>query len=99
MGVAVSSTEYVHVNVSAWIPGGAISLASPPKFAFLPVASSGNPVSGDWLTGEWQGGWARIMVGPNGGAVTLGPGKYSVWISFAAGSESPVRRTGLLEFI
>ncbi|MFK4868997.1 hypothetical protein ACI3K4_27665 [Streptomyces sp. CSMPJR101] len=94
MEIAGSSTEYVHVNVVASIGGTPVTLASPPKLAFLPVSSTSNPETEDWLSGEWSGSWARILIGPNGGGVTLDPGKYSVWISFAAGSETPVYRAG-----
>lgn len=96
MEIAGSSTEYLHVNVVASIGGTPVTLAAPPKLAFLPVSSASNPVTEDWLTGEWNGSWARLLLGPNGGAVTLDPGKYSVWISFAAGLETPVYRAGEL---
>lgn len=95
MEIAASSTEYLHVNVVASIGGTAVTLASPPKLAFLPASSAENPVTEDWLTGEWSGSWARLLLGP-GGAVTLDPGKYSVWITFAAGLETPVYRAGEL---
>jgi hypothetical protein len=92
--IAASSTEYVHVNVQAAIGGAAITLAAPPKLAILPVGSATNPAAEDWITGEWSESWARILVGPNGGAVTLSPGRYTVWVSFAAGTETPVYRAG-----
>jgi hypothetical protein len=94
--LAASSTEYVHVNVVASIGGTPVTLAAPPKLAFLPVSSASNPVTEDWLAGEWSGSWARLLLGPNGGTLTLEPGKYSVWITFAAGLETPVYRAGVL---
>jgi hypothetical protein len=93
--IAATSTEFVHVNVGAWIGGAAITLADLPKFAFL--LTTANPLAGDWLTGEWSGNWARVLVGPNGGAATLVEGRYNVWLSFTAGIESPVRLTGQLD--
>lgn len=92
--IAATSTEYVHVNVVATIGGTAVTVASPPKLALLLTAT--NPEPADWLTAEWQGSWARLLIGPNGGAVTLEPGKYTLWISFAAGLETPVYRAGSL---
>ena len=96
MDLAVTSTEYVHVDVEATIGGTAITVASPPKLAFLPTSSTENPAAEDWITGEWSGSRARILVGPNGGTVTLDPGAYRLWISFAAGLETPVRRAGIV---
>jgi hypothetical protein len=86
----------VHIDVKAWIGGTAITIAAAPTFAFLAASSDANPVTEDWLTGEWLTGWARVLVGPNGGTVSLEAGTYSVWISFAAGLETPVYRAGEL---
>ncbi|GHH57851.1 hypothetical protein [Streptomyces candidus] len=93
--LAATSTEFVHVNVGSWINGTAITLADPPEFAFL--LTTNNPLAEDWLTGEWSGNWARILVGPAGGAVTLAEGRYHVWLTFTAGLEAPVRLTGQLD--
>jgi hypothetical protein len=92
--IAATSTEYVHVSVQAAIGGTAVTLAAPPELAILPVGSTANPTPEDWITGEWSGSWARILVGPNGGVVTLSPGRYTVWVTFAAGAETPVYRAG-----
>lgn len=93
--LAAASTEFVHVNVGAWISGVAITLAEAPKFAFL--LTTANPQAGDWLAGEWSQTWARILIGPNGGAATLVEGRYHVWLTFTAGLEAPVRLTGQLD--
>lgn len=93
--LAATSTEYVHINVGSWINGASLALADPPKFAFL--LTTANPVLGDWLTGEWSQNWARILVGPSGGAVALVEGRYQVWLKFTAGLEAPVRNTGPLD--
>lgn len=90
--IAAASTEFLHVNVTATIPGP--TPVAPPQFAF--VSGPGNPEPESWLPGEWQGPWARLLLGPNGGAVTLDPGRYAVWVSFAVGAETPVRRAGTL---
>jgi hypothetical protein len=94
MDIAATSTEYVHVGVSATVQGTDVTLASPPKLAFLPASSTDNPQTEEWLTGEWHDHTARLLVGPNGGAVTFDPGRYKVWLSFTAGLETPVYRTG-----
>lgn len=96
MDLAATSTEYVHVDVTVTVDGTPITLANPPELAFLASSDTNNPSAEDWLTGEWSGSRARILVGPNGGTVTLDPGTYRMWISFAAGLETPVRRAGLV---
>jgi hypothetical protein len=94
--IAATSTEYVRVTAQATIGGTVITAAAPPKFAFLPASSTDNPVSGDWKTGEWNAPHARILIGPTGGTLTLAPGEYSVWLTWAAGAEVPVYRAGTL---
>lgn len=94
MEIAVTSTEFVHANVQITLDGAPIAAALPPSLAFLPASSTDNPQPADWLTGEWNGTQARILVGPNGGALVLDPGKYKLWIKFAAGLETPVYRAG-----
>ena len=96
MEIAATSTEYVRVTAVSKAAGSTINPAAPPKFAFLPASSTDNPVTEDWLTGEWAAPHARILVGPSGGAVTLAPGDYRVWLTWAAGLEAPVYRTGTL---
>lgn len=93
--LAAISTEFVKVTVIAKSGGTQVSLPTPPSFAFLLTDTS--PEIGDWLTGEWIAPHGRILVGPNGGVVTLVEGEYAVWIKFAGGSETPVYRTGKLK--
>lgn len=92
MEIAASSTEFIHVTAVAKVSGVTITASSPPKFAFLTTTAS--PAPGDWLTGEWAAPRARILVGPAGGAIALATGQYSVWLTFTAGTEAPVYRTG-----
>lgn len=91
MDIAATSTEYVHVPVTATDGGDPVTLADPPKIALL--AGSANPGTADWHTGEWDDGNARLLVGPDGGAVELQPGSYWLWVSWTAGDETPVYRT------
>lgn len=94
--IAASSTEYVRVTAVSAAGGSTISPAAPPQFAFQPTSAAGNPAAEDWWTGEWASPHARILVGPNGGTLTLEPGEYRVWLTWAAGSETPVYRAGTL---
>lgn len=91
MDIAAASTEYVHVPVTA-TGGGTINTTVPPRFAFLPGGS--DPATTDWYTGQWADGAARILVGPNGGTLSLPTGHYWLWVTWAAGLESPVYRAG-----
>ncbi|WP_032917990.1 hypothetical protein [Streptomyces rimosus] len=94
---AETSTEYVHVGVTMKIAGAPITASAPPKMAFL--AGGGNPATSDWYTGEWAGSTARLLVGPVGGALTLTPGTYWVWLTWTAGAETPVWRSGQIKVI
>lgn len=94
MRIAATSTEYVRVTAVSQAAGSTINPDAAPKFAFLPISTDTNPDTGDWVTGEWSTPWARILIGPNGGTTTLDTGEYSVWLSWAAGTETPVYRTG-----
>ncbi|MGW6531458.1 hypothetical protein [Streptomyces venezuelae] len=96
MEIAATSTEYVHVTVTVILAGSTLALANPPQLAILPASGTDNPEPGDWHTGEWHGDVARLLIGPNGGALALDPGRYSVWITFAAGLETPVIKTGFI---
>ncbi|MGR4880607.1 hypothetical protein ACIPUC_14400 [Streptomyces sp. LARHCF249] len=50
MGIAASSLDYVNVAI-ATTP--ASLSGTPPQCAFLPDTNLANPISGDWLAGEW----------------------------------------------
>ena len=96
MEIAATSTEFVKVTATSTAGGSGLNPAAPPKFAFLPTSTTGNPVTEDWLTGEWHLPHARILIGPSGGVVTLTPGDYRVWLTWAAGLEAPVYRAGTI---
>lgn len=96
MVIPASSTEYVHVTVT---PAAGVDITgTPPKLAILPVANRDNPATGDWKTGSWASGpEAVLLVGPDGGALTLARGDYRVYVSFdPPGSENIVRLSGYL---
>ncbi|MEV6547985.1 hypothetical protein AB0M57_04655 [Streptomyces sp. NPDC051597] len=67
--------------------------------AFLHGDSRTNPVAEDWHPAEWHSGSARILVGPDGGELTLTPGTYWVWTTWEVGAENPVYRSGRLRVI
>jgi hypothetical protein len=94
--IPATSTEYVHVPVT--VPAGVDITGTPPKLAILPVSSRSNPAPGDWKTGDWANGTeARLLIGPDGGALTLTVGDYQVYVSFdPPGSENIVRLAGYL---
>lgn len=91
--IPASSTEYLHVPVTA--PTGVDLPASPVKIAV--VAHGDNPTSTEWQTAEWVDGEARLLIGPDGGAISLTRGTYRVWITIdPPGAENLVRLTGSL---
>ncbi|WP_416976702.1 hypothetical protein [Streptomyces sp. T028] len=96
MVIPASSTEYLHIPVTA--PTGVDLSSTTPKIAILPMQNRANPTVGDWKTGEWASATeARLLVGPDGGALTLTAGDYRVWVSVdPPGSENIVRLAGYL---
>lgn len=92
--IAESSREFIRVAASAdaAINGAPIDLTTPPKIAFL--TGSDNPDDADWHDAAWDDGYARLMLGPDDVALTVGT--HWVWITFAAGAEQPVERAGRL---
>lgn len=97
MVIPSSSLEYVNVTVTA-SPAGVVLTGTAPRFAFLPDTNRGNPITADWLTGEWDGtATARILIGPTGGAVTLSRGDWHVWVRIdPPNDELVVKRSGTL---
>jgi hypothetical protein len=89
--IPASSTEYLHIPVTA--PAGVDLTGAPVKIAV--VAHADNPAVSEWQTAEWVDADARILIGPDGGALELDPGNYRVWIAVdPAGAENVVRRAG-----
>jgi hypothetical protein len=94
--LAASSTEFLHIAVTG--PDGVTVTDTAPEVAV--IAGAGNPATSDWVAGEWTDGTtARLLVGPDGGAVTLTPGDYKVWLKVVGGAETVVRRSGILSII
>ncbi|KIZ16844.1 hypothetical protein [Streptomyces natalensis] len=96
MVIPASSTEYLHITVTA--PAGVDLTATTPRIAILSMSNRNNPSTVDWHIGDWASPTeARLLIGPDGGALTLTPGDYHVWVSVdPAGSENIVRLSGYL---
>lgn len=93
MVIPASSTEYLKIPVTA-APG--VDLAGTP-IRIAVVAHANNPINAEWQTAEWVDSEARILIGPDSGALTLTHGNYRVWISVdPAGAENIVRQAGVL---
>ena len=96
MELPATTTEYVRVPVTP--PAGVDITGTPPKLAILPTSNRDNPTVDDWKIAAWASGpEARLLVGPDGGALTLTRGNYRVWVTFdPPGSENIVRMSGYL---
>jgi hypothetical protein len=94
--IPASSTEYIHIPVTT--ADGTDLSGSPPRIALLPASTTGNPTDADWHDAAWETATtARLLIGPDGGDITLAPGDYSVWITFdPPGPEDIVRLAGWL---
>lgn len=97
MELAATTTQLIHVPVTP--PTGVdISAIPPPRLAILPVFNRNNPADSDWLTGTWgDGPEALLMVGPDGGEITLTVGDYRLYVAFdPPGPENIVDMCGYL---
>jgi hypothetical protein len=63
----------------------------PVRIAILPPGE--RPTTGDWHTAAWATvngiPHAQLLIGPDGGAITLGPGTWTPWIDITATPEHP----------
>lgn len=92
MVIPASSTEYLHVPVTA--PAGVDLTGVPVRIAI--VAHRATPTDSEWRTATWDGATAKLLIGP-GTDTTLAAGDYKVWINVdPAGSEDIVRKAGIL---
>jgi hypothetical protein len=91
--IPASSTEYLHVPVTA-TPAGTSLTGVPVKIAA--VAHRTNPTSSEWHTASWDGTTARILIGPDT-SLQLAAGDYRIWIHIdPPGAEVVIRRAGIL---
>jgi hypothetical protein len=98
------STEYAIIPVAVNKAGIAYNPTSDTvQFAFMPTATQIPGVS-DWVAGAWETDTANIMypynakclVGPTGGAITLGTGTYVIYLKITDSPEIPVLVAGQL---
>jgi hypothetical protein len=87
------STEYYEVGIT-WDHGDPTTYDV--TMAVLPIGHT--PDTGDWHTAEWSTNSdgstvARLLVGPDGGALAPTPGRYRAWVSVDADPENPVLST------
>lgn len=93
MLIPASSTEYLHIPVTG--PTSVDLDGSPVRIAA--VAHGDNPAATEWQTAEWAGSEARLLIGPDGGVLTLTRGTYRVWVAVdPPGAENLVRLAGTL---
>lgn len=96
--VPAASTQYLKVPISATVNGGVFNpSADNVSFAFpRPGVAPSTWFSGSWETvsGTY---YARVLIGPTGGVVTLGVGLYNVFVKISDNPESPVVDGGTLE--
>lgn len=93
MLIPASSTEYLHIPVTA--PAGVDLAGAPVQIAV--VAHADNPADAEWKTADWADGNARLLIGPDGGTLTLTRGTYRVWIAIdPPGAENITRQAGVL---
>ncbi|MFE1321610.1 hypothetical protein [Kitasatospora phosalacinea] len=82
------STEYLQIPITA----DADPTGYPVRIAVVP--DDDRPADGDWHNATWSTisgtHYAQLLVGPDGGAITLGPGRWRPWIDIDAGTEHPV---------
>ena len=103
MTLAISSltTEYVRVPVSAQEQGVRVSPTNDTVKLAFPLRDI-DPQGSDWNVAGWETDttgpspvyYARLIIGPTGGAVALAKGLYDVWVQILAGAETVIRKAG-----
>lgn len=85
-----SSREYLHVTVT-----GDYTTAMPVEIAIVPYGIE--PSDADWAPASWQGGQARILIGPGSAVGELDEGLYGVWVRVTTPEEAPVLHSGTIK--
>ncbi len=92
-----TTREYLHVPVQGnWDNTMTVEIAV--------VAYGTTPASGDWKTASWYtatasfAAGARLLIG-QGTSVVLAAGNYVAWWRVTAGSERPVRKSGIVKIV
>jgi hypothetical protein len=85
--MSVLSTQWIKCDLA----GPHAAQVTDARFAFT---SGIRPTEGDWVTAEIVDNTARILVGPDGHALTLGT--HKVWVEAIAAPETITQATGLI---
>lgn len=96
--IPVTSSQFLAADISTITAGmGTNPTSYPVNFAF--ISGPTQPQQSDWKTGSWvssnQPYVAKIMIGPNG--LALSPGRYKIWVQVVTSSQVPVIPVGTLE--
>ncbi|SRR5260221_9981483 len=104
--VSALSTEQIRVPIGATNAGAVVDpTADTVQLAF--IAEGSTPASGDWKTGSWETDatttpvtyFARALVGPSGGVITLAANTYDVFVKITDNPEVPVKKAGPMRVI
>jgi hypothetical protein len=91
------STEYYEIGVT-WDHGDPTT--HDVQIAIIPVGHE--PADTDWHTAAWDTTSAgttvaKLLVGPDGGALAPTPGRYRAWVAVTATPEHPVLATAAFD--
>ncbi|MFB7672929.1 hypothetical protein ACFC26_16125 [Kitasatospora purpeofusca] len=85
-----ASTEYLQIPVTA----ATDPTSYPVRIALIP--STTRPADADWHPATWTTiddiPHAQLLVGPDGGVLTLAVGRWRPWLDIEAGTEHPIIR-------
>lgn len=99
------STEYWKVPVTGTVNGTTVDVSTDPVYMALITSPSAVPTDTDWHVAQWEnlGGGkyaARLLVGPEGGAVDFSTGtgltRVYVWVKVTDNPEVPVINAGAM---
>ncbi len=104
--VSSLSVQYVHCSVAATSGGVDIDpTGDVVALAFVPQGAT--PAPGDFITGSWiqdlttvpTTHFARALVGPPPGMITLSPGLVDIYVRVSDNPEVPVLKSGPMRII
>ncbi|GAC1519390.1 MAG: hypothetical protein NVS2B16_25650 [Chloroflexota bacterium] len=104
--VAAQSLEYVRVAVATSLSGASVNpTGDVVQMAFTVPGTS--PIASDWKTASWEIDatttpstyYARALVGPGAGVITLTPGTWDAWIKIVDNPEIPAKHSGPIQVI
>lgn len=96
------STEYVRAKIVVEKAGVVVDPTSDAVYMAFPL-NGVSPTT--WYIGAWETStdslnrtsyYAKVLIGPAGGAVTLAIGRYGVWVKISDSPETPIIDAGRL---